>query len=169
MVSGGGLLVYWRLWNNSRQRGIGHSRGARARRQPVWGGDAAHAKPGGCRGSRAGGVSQGVSVCRPVRAGHEPEGLATHDPAQHVLEYGAFCEPKPGRDGQRDVEASAAPTERSESPEHILLRDTLDADLQAAIDSLPEVFRQAVWLRDVEEFTYAEIAEMLNVAPGTVM
>ena len=67
------------------------------------------------------------------------------------------------------VEASAAPAARSESPEQILLRDTLDADLQAVIDSLPEVFRQAVWLRDVEEFTYAEIAEMLNVAPGTVM
>ena len=67
------------------------------------------------------------------------------------------------------VEASAAPAERSESPEQILLGNTLDADLQTVIDSLPEVFRQAVWLRDVEEFTYAEIAEMLNVAPGTVM
>ena len=49
------------------------------------------------------------------------------------------------------------------------MRETLDVDLQRAIDSLPEVFRQAVWLRDVEEFTYAEIAEMLSVAPGTVM
>jgi RNA polymerase sigma-70 factor (ECF subfamily) len=34
---------------------------------------------------------------------------------------------------------------------------------------LPDAFRQAVWLRDVEEFTYAEIAEMLNVPIGTVM
>jgi RNA polymerase sigma-70 factor (ECF subfamily) len=44
-----------------------------------------------------------------------------------------------------------------ETPERILLRDTLDADLQAALDALPDVFREAVWLRDVEEFTYAEI------------
>jgi RNA polymerase sigma-70 factor (ECF subfamily) len=44
-----------------------------------------------------------------------------------------------------------------------------DADLQAALDSLPEAFREAVWLRDVEEFSYAEIAEMLNVPIGTVM
>ena len=29
--------------------------------------------------------------------------------------------------------------------------------------------RQAVWLRDVEEFTYAEIAEMLSIPIGTVM
>jgi RNA polymerase sigma-70 factor (ECF subfamily) len=55
------------------------------------------------------------------------------------------------------------------TPEEILLRDTLDVDLQAALDALPEAFRQAVWLRDVEEFTYAEIATMLEVPIGTVM
>jgi RNA polymerase sigma-70 factor (ECF subfamily) len=56
-----------------------------------------------------------------------------------------------------------------ETPEQILLRDTLDADLQAALDALPALFREAVWLRDVEEFSYAEIAEMLGVPIGTVM
>ena len=56
-----------------------------------------------------------------------------------------------------------------ETPEQLLLRQTLDADLQAALDALPEAFRQAVWLRDVEEFTYAEIATMLDVPIGTVM
>jgi RNA polymerase sigma-70 factor (ECF subfamily) len=50
-----------------------------------------------------------------------------------------------------------------------LTRGTLDADLQAALDALPEAFRQAVWLRDVEELTYAEIAEVLDVPIGTVM
>jgi RNA polymerase sigma-70 factor (ECF subfamily) len=56
-----------------------------------------------------------------------------------------------------------------EDPEALLLRDTLNPDLQAAIDQLPDVFRQAVWLRDVEEFSYAEIADMLSVPIGTVM
>ena len=56
-----------------------------------------------------------------------------------------------------------------ETPEQILMRDSLDADLQAALDSIPEAFRQAVWLRDVEEFSYAEIAKMLQVPVGTVM
>src|SRR5262245_13990975 len=68
------------------------------------------------------------------------------------------------------VEQAAA--ERSggdETPETLLLRDTLALDLQAAIDALPEVFRQAVWLRDVEEFSYAEIAGILDVPAGTVM
>jgi RNA polymerase sigma-70 factor, ECF subfamily len=56
-----------------------------------------------------------------------------------------------------------------ETPERILLRQTLDADLQAALDEMPEAFREAVWLRDVEEFSYAEMAEMLGVPIGTVM
>lgn len=56
-----------------------------------------------------------------------------------------------------------------DSPEAQLIRDTLDPDLKAAIDALPESFRQAVWLRDVEEFSYAEIAGMLDVPIGTVM
>jgi RNA polymerase sigma-70 factor (ECF subfamily) len=55
------------------------------------------------------------------------------------------------------------------TPETLLMNDTLAPELQAAIDELPDAFRQAVWLRDVEEFSYAEIAEMLNIPPGTVM
>ena len=50
-----------------------------------------------------------------------------------------------------------------------LLRATLGPELQAAIDALPDTFRQAVWLRDVEEFSYAEIAAMLEIPIGTVM
>jgi RNA polymerase sigma-70 factor (ECF subfamily) len=60
------------------------------------------------------------------------------------------------------------PTEL-DTPERILLRGTIDAELRAALDELPEAFRQAVWLRDVEEFSYAEIAEMVGVPIGTVM
>ena len=58
---------------------------------------------------------------------------------------------------------------RAETPESLLLRDMLAPELQAAIDALPEVFRQAVWLRDVEEFSYADIASMLGIPAGTVM
>ena len=70
------------------------------------------------------------------------------------------------------VDAAAASLEGpavGETPERILMRATLDADLQAALDALPDAFRQAVWLRDVEEFSYAEIAGMLDVPIGTVM
>lgn len=66
--------------------------------------------------------------------------------------------------------AAAAPLHgAAETPETLLLRGTLSPDLQAAVDALPGTFRQAVWLRDVEEFSYAEIAGMLDVPVGTVM
>ena len=57
----------------------------------------------------------------------------------------------------------------NDNPETLLLRDTLGPELQAAVDALPDTFRQAVWLRDVEDFTYAEIAGMLDIPIGTVM
>ena len=57
----------------------------------------------------------------------------------------------------------------AETPETLLLRDTLAPELQAAVDALPDAFREAVWLRDVEEFSYAEIANMLSIPVGTVM
>src|SRR5262245_2223265 len=67
------------------------------------------------------------------------------------------------------VEQAAGDAAQEPTPEQILTRATLDADLQAALDDLPEAFRQAVWLRDVEELTYAEIANVLAVPIGTVM
>lgn len=67
------------------------------------------------------------------------------------------------------VEQAADQTGDERTPEQILSRATLDSDLQAALDSLPDGFRQAVWLRDVEEFSYADIARMVDVPIGTVM
>jgi RNA polymerase sigma-70 factor, ECF subfamily len=74
-------------------------------------------------------------------------------------------------DSERVDEAASQPGGPAalETPERILLRETLDSDLQAALDGMPDAFREAVWLRDVEEFSYAEIAEMLGVPIGTVM
>ena len=67
------------------------------------------------------------------------------------------------------VERAADVLAQNQTPEQLLTRATLDADLQAALDALPETFRQAVWLRDVEEFSYAEIAGIVGVPIGTVM
>jgi RNA polymerase sigma-70 factor (ECF subfamily) len=67
------------------------------------------------------------------------------------------------------VEQAVSDGPASQSPEEILTRATLDADLQGALDALPEAFREAVWLRDVEELSYAEMAKVLDVPIGTVM
>ena len=68
---------------------------------------------------------------------------------------------------ERAIDARSSGT--PDTPETLLLRATLAPELQAAIDALPEAFREAVWLRDVEEFSYAEIAAMLDIPVGTVM
>ena len=58
--------------------------------------------------------------------------------------------------------------------EHRLFDRVLDygrshRDQDAFSGDKPAVFREAVWLRDVEEFSYAEIADMLQIPVGTVM
>src|SRR3954453_2469147 len=61
----------------------------------------------------------------------------------------------------------AARTGRSAEDE---LMDTFsEAEVKAAIEALPENFRMAVLLADVEGFAYKEIAEILDIPIGTVM
>ena len=44
-----------------------------------------------------------------------------------------------------------------------------EAEVKAAVDALPEQFRMAVLLADVEGFSYKEIAGILDIPIGTVM
>jgi len=55
------------------------------------------------------------------------------------------------------------------SAEAQVLERMPDEDVRAALDALPETFRMAVWLADVEGFAYKEIAEILDIPIGTVM
>lgn len=55
------------------------------------------------------------------------------------------------------------------TPETIVLDSLVDSDIIEAIDALPEQFRLAVILSDIEGFTYAEMAEIMDVPLGTVM
>lgn len=55
------------------------------------------------------------------------------------------------------------------SAEDELLDHVTDTEVKEAIESLPEQFRVAVLLADVEGFSYKEIAEILDVPIGTVM
>jgi RNA polymerase sigma-70 factor (ECF subfamily) len=63
------------------------------------------------------------------------------------------------------LEASQA----GRSAEEEVLDRFTDAEVKAALDSLPEQFRLAVLLADVEGFSYKEIAEIMDVPIGTVM
>jgi RNA polymerase sigma-70 factor, ECF subfamily len=55
------------------------------------------------------------------------------------------------------------------TPENIVLDSLVDTDIIEAIDDLPEQFRLAVVLSDIEGFSYAEMAEIMDVPMGTVM
>ena len=49
------------------------------------------------------------------------------------------------------------------------LRDEFSADVKRALSDLPADYRMAVLLADVEEFTYEEIARIMECPIGTVM
>jgi len=55
------------------------------------------------------------------------------------------------------------------SAEEELLDQLTDSEVKDALESLPEQFRMAVLLADVEGFAYKEIAEILDIPIGTVM
>ena len=57
----------------------------------------------------------------------------------------------------------------SPSPEEEVIRSAEINALRRAIEAIPEPFREAVVLRDMEELSYAEIAEVTGVPVGTVM
>lgn len=44
-----------------------------------------------------------------------------------------------------------------------------DEEILQALEKLPEAFREAIVLTDVEEFSYKEAAELLQIPIGTVM
>jgi RNA polymerase sigma-70 factor (ECF subfamily) len=49
-----------------------------------------------------------------------------------------------------------------------MYRELIDDDITKALDRIPEDFRTVVLLCDVEDFTYEEIANMLDVPIGTI-
>lgn len=58
--------------------------------------------------------------------------------------------------------------ERQEAPPPVP-ESLEDEQILAALDELPESYRDVVLLADVQEFSYKEIAAMLDIRMGTVM
>jgi RNA polymerase sigma-70 factor, ECF subfamily len=72
-------------------------------------------------------------------------------------------------DYQRGLEAESSRPEASQSnPETILFGQVLDHEVEQALAALPEEFRTAILLVDVEELTYQEAADVLKIPIGTV-
>lgn len=69
----------------------------------------------------------------------------------------------------RRVGALPGGGEIGRSAEDELFEHFTDSEVKDAIESLPDQFRLAVLLADVEGFSYKEIADILDVPIGTVM
>jgi len=54
-------------------------------------------------------------------------------------------------------------------PEESFLARTMSDEVKRALDELPVDFRMTVLLRDLEDFSYQEIAEIMDCPVGTVM
>lgn len=76
------------------------------------------------------------------------------------------------KSGPRFVElelGEPATGEAQENPHVVYLRKLERQQVREAIESLPHAYREIVVLRDIEGFTYQEIATVLDCPAGTVM
>jgi RNA polymerase sigma-70 factor (ECF subfamily) len=58
---------------------------------------------------------------------------------------------------------------RAHGPEEIALQNDLNAQVRLAIEKLPSNFREILVLRELQEMTYREIAQITGMSAGTVM
>lgn len=65
--------------------------------------------------------------------------------------------------------AQSHTSDLGKSAEVQALENLPDGDIKRALQEIPEEFRIAVYLADVEGFSYKEIAEIVDVPAGTVM
>ncbi len=66
-------------------------------------------------------------------------------------------------------DAASHTSDQGKSAEDEVLENIADVDIKNALADMPEEFRMAVYLADVEGFAYKEIAEIVGVPAGTVM
>ena len=60
-------------------------------------------------------------------------------------------------------------SDQGKSAEAEALENLPDSDIKRALQEIPEEFRIAVYLADVEGFSYKEIAEIVGAPTGTIM
>jgi len=72
-------------------------------------------------------------------------------------------------DEERDTDFVDPAAHREDNPERLLLAKLEGIRLDQAIERLPPNFREVIVLRELEELSYQEIAQAVEVPVGTVM
>jgi RNA polymerase sigma factor (sigma-70 family) len=67
------------------------------------------------------------------------------------------------------LEQDGGEAQEDETPESILIRHEDDCTMRFLIEGLPNPFREVLVLRDIEDMSYREIADITGVPMGTVM
>ena len=68
-----------------------------------------------------------------------------------------------------ELETNDQPEDAGGNPHVVYLRKLEREQVRAAIEKLPDAYREIVVLRDIEGFTYQEISTVLDCPAGTVM
>src|SRR5215216_3063615 len=110
---------------------------------------------------------------RAASAVHRPEGQTNLKSWLFVIMRNAWLNQVRHRNsGPRFVDLETdgpAVGKIEENPHVVYLRKLEREQVRQAIDSLPDAYREIVVLRDIEGFTYQEIATVLDCPAGTVM
>lgn len=75
----------------------------------------------------------------------------------------------PDADPLADGWVSASTMRQLRDPEQVALMPLVEGEVKKALDALPDEFKLAVMLVDVEEFSYEEAAQIMGCPVGTIM
>ena len=93
------------------------------------------------------------NCCRTAQAGTRGNTLVVHE----------------NRLGEEAVARLKEHPDPAPTPEEAVMRGSEVERVRRAVEAMPEPFREAVVLRDLEDLSYAEIAQVTGVPVGTVM
>jgi RNA polymerase sigma-70 factor (ECF subfamily) len=91
--------------------------------------------------------------------------LARNRPVELVAASEEEIDEERGPDGRTAGEGSSS----SKDPETLLIERVDSALLNDLIERLPPLYREIIVLREIEELSYRDIAEILSLPIGTVM
>lgn len=113
---------------------------------------------------------------RAVRAANQPEADGNLKAWLFVIMRNTWLNVvRHNHNGQRifelenDEAAPGTANDASSNPHVVYLRKLERQQVREAIEELPDAYREIVVLRDIEGFSYQEIATVLNCPAGTVM